>query len=307
MPFGEDLGAGQFGRTTAQGYEPSGTPSNPREKFATYERDDETGLDFAQARYYQSKLGRFTGVDPYNIILERQNATDKEERKKVEKQFVVYLDNPQRWNRYHYSLNNPLLYTDPNGEDVTIYYRQAGPGGASANDFGHVLIYVRNDKTGEAAYFDYYPDKGLTVIGNVNQERINQHASFTIETNSSQEQAILDAIKDFQNNPLDYSAQRGTQCSTMCSKLLSAGNLGVGGFTPVALWESAFERYAPEKLIKENIPIEHGMKSAITRAPYQEGKELGRDPRGQARIQDKNARNANVKTFYKNGKVVEPE
>jgi RHS repeat-associated protein len=154
MPFGEDLGAGQFGRTTALGYEPSGTPSNPREKFATYERDDETGLDFAQARYYQSKLGRFTGVDPYNIILERQNATDKEERKKVEKQFVVYLDNPQRWNRYYYSLNNPLLYTDPNGEDVTIYYRQAGPGGASEKDFGHVLIYVRNDETGEAAYFD---------------------------------------------------------------------------------------------------------------------------------------------------------
>jgi hypothetical protein len=39
MPFGEDLGAGQFGRTTALGYEPAGTPSNPREKFATYERD----------------------------------------------------------------------------------------------------------------------------------------------------------------------------------------------------------------------------------------------------------------------------
>ncbi len=35
MPFGEDLGAGQFGRTTALGYEPSGTPSSPREKFAS--------------------------------------------------------------------------------------------------------------------------------------------------------------------------------------------------------------------------------------------------------------------------------
>ncbi len=92
MPFGEDLGAGQFGRTTALGYKPSGTPSNLREKFATYERDAKTGLDFAQARYYQSRLGRFTGVDPYNIILERQNATDKEERKKVEKQFVIRKD-----------------------------------------------------------------------------------------------------------------------------------------------------------------------------------------------------------------------
>jgi RHS repeat-associated protein len=95
MPFGEDLGAGQFGRTTALGYEPSGTPSNPREKFATYERDDETGLDFAQARYYQNRLGRFTSVDPLRASARRAN--------------------PQTWNRYSYCLNNPLKYADPLG------------------------------------------------------------------------------------------------------------------------------------------------------------------------------------------------
>jgi RHS repeat-associated protein len=95
MPFGEDLSAGQFGRTTAQGYEPSGTPSNPRENFATYERDDETGLDFAQARYYQSGLGRFTSVDP----LAASGLAIK----------------PQTWNRYAYCLNNPLKIVDPSG------------------------------------------------------------------------------------------------------------------------------------------------------------------------------------------------
>jgi hypothetical protein len=40
MPSGEDLSAGQFGRTTAPGYESAGTPSNPREKFATCVRDE---------------------------------------------------------------------------------------------------------------------------------------------------------------------------------------------------------------------------------------------------------------------------
>jgi RHS repeat-associated protein len=95
MPFGEDLGAGQFGRTTAPGYEPSGTPSNPREKFATYERDDETGLDFAQARYYQNRLGRFTSVDPLMA-----SAAPIE---------------PQSWNRYGYVGNRPLVVTDPTG------------------------------------------------------------------------------------------------------------------------------------------------------------------------------------------------
>jgi RHS repeat-associated protein len=103
MPFGEDLGAGQFGRTTALGYEATGTPSNPREKFATYERDDETGLDFAQARYYQSRLGRFTSVDP---LMASGNPI-----------------NPKTWNRYSYCLNNPLRLFDPTGLIATSNFQ----------------------------------------------------------------------------------------------------------------------------------------------------------------------------------------
>jgi RHS repeat-associated protein len=114
MPFGEDLGAGQFGRTTAQGCEASGTPSNPREKFATYERDDETGLDFAQARYYQNRLGRFTTPDEFTggptelFVLGNGDG---------EKQALPYAEiaNPQTLNKYQYCLNNPLRYADSNG------------------------------------------------------------------------------------------------------------------------------------------------------------------------------------------------
>jgi RHS repeat-associated protein len=61
-----------------------------------YERDTETGLDFAQARYLASVQGRFTSVDPL-----QESAT---------------LWNPQSWNRYTYVLNNPLVYIDPTGE-----------------------------------------------------------------------------------------------------------------------------------------------------------------------------------------------
>jgi RHS repeat-associated protein len=136
-----------------------------------YERDNETGLDFAQARYFSNVQGRFTSVDPYNIVMETQFSSNTEdEKKEAQKQFASYLSNPQRWNRFSYCLNNPLLYTDPNGEDVTIYYRK--PDG-SMTDFGHILIYVKNDDTGEGAYFDYYPESGLTAIGNVSQDRIN--------------------------------------------------------------------------------------------------------------------------------------
>nr|MBA3243096.1 RHS repeat-associated core domain-containing protein [Acidobacteriota bacterium] len=98
LPFGEEVGAGTGGRTTAQGY--SGNDS-VRQKFTGYERDNETGLDFAQARYFSSAQGRFTSADPLFITAER-------------------LADPQHLNIYAYAQNNPLKFTDPSGLDVTL-------------------------------------------------------------------------------------------------------------------------------------------------------------------------------------------
>ena len=66
-----------------------------RQRFTGYLRDEETGLDFAQARYYANSLGRFQSVDP---LLSTGSVYD-----------------PQTWNRYLYTLNNPLKYIDPLG------------------------------------------------------------------------------------------------------------------------------------------------------------------------------------------------
>jgi RHS repeat-associated protein len=76
------------------------------------ERDIETGLDYFGARYFASTHGRFTGVDPYDINLERQNTPDPEEANAL---FRNYISQPQHWNRYAYALNNPLRYVDPDG------------------------------------------------------------------------------------------------------------------------------------------------------------------------------------------------
>ena len=67
-------------------------------RFTGKERDAETGLDYFGARYYGSKIGRFTTVDP---VLDHKDA----------------LLNPQKWNRYAYGRNNPLRYLDPDGRD----------------------------------------------------------------------------------------------------------------------------------------------------------------------------------------------
>ena len=104
-PFGEALIAG--GRAFDPAY--SGG-DRIRQQFTSQERDFETGLDYFLARYYSSTQGRFTSVDPYNPIVDSEDATD----------FVSYLSQPQHWNRYGYVLNNPLKYVDPFGEDVVL-------------------------------------------------------------------------------------------------------------------------------------------------------------------------------------------
>jgi RHS repeat-associated protein len=96
LPFGEEIGAGVGIRTAGQGYPPP--DDKVRQKFTGYERDGETGLDYAQARMYANVQGRFTSVDPVPVTKEN---------------FV----NPQRWNQYNYVNNNPMSHFDPNGAD----------------------------------------------------------------------------------------------------------------------------------------------------------------------------------------------
>ena len=64
-------------------------------RFTGKERDAESGLDYFGARYYHSVAGRFLSVDP---VLESADPI-----------------NPQSWNRYIYTFNNPLKYVDPDG------------------------------------------------------------------------------------------------------------------------------------------------------------------------------------------------
>jgi len=114
LPFGEELFAGNGGRGTGQGYTEADTV---RQKFTLKERDNETRLDYFLARYYSNTQGRFTSVDPFNPILEfRSSSGDDEEQEEAEAKFSEYLGQPQNWNRYSYTLNNPLAYVDLDGE-----------------------------------------------------------------------------------------------------------------------------------------------------------------------------------------------
>ncbi len=105
-PFGEEIATSQ--RTSGLGY----VLDTLRKQFTGYERDGETGLDFAQARMYGGGHGRFSTPDPYNVILEKERGEDENERAEI---LIGFISNPQRWNMYVYVVNNPLSFTDPDG------------------------------------------------------------------------------------------------------------------------------------------------------------------------------------------------
>jgi RHS repeat-associated protein len=94
MPFGEDLTINVGARSAALKY---GTSDNIRQRFTGYEKDSETQLDFAEARMYENRHGRFTAVDP--LLASGKSA------------------NPQTFNRFVYVGNNPINITDPLGLD----------------------------------------------------------------------------------------------------------------------------------------------------------------------------------------------
>jgi RHS repeat-associated protein len=98
LPFGEEIPPSAAGRDQVPGY---GGISSTR-RFTGKERDVESGLDYFGARYYGSRIGRFSTVDPADTF--KENLVD-----------------PQRWNKYAYARNNPLKYVDPDG-------RQMAPG-----------------------------------------------------------------------------------------------------------------------------------------------------------------------------------
>jgi RHS repeat-associated protein len=113
LPFGEELYSGIGTRNTNQKYSANG--DDTRKKFATYQRDAETNLDFAQLRYYSPMQGRFTSPDEFKGGPDE--LFDFEEDASDNPTFYAELDNPQSLNKYQYDYNNPYKYNDPTGHN----------------------------------------------------------------------------------------------------------------------------------------------------------------------------------------------
>ena len=75
-------------------------------KYAGSELDADSGLNYMQARYYNSGIGRFVSQDTSFWSLP-----------------VLYLLDPQQQNSYSYARNNPMMYIDPNGHSIRSWFQ----------------------------------------------------------------------------------------------------------------------------------------------------------------------------------------
>ena len=74
--------------------------------FTGKELDNETGLNYYGARYYDSVTGRFISPDPLILRIDQMSSKERNE----------FLSDPQNLNAYTYAKNNPVKYVDPDGE-----------------------------------------------------------------------------------------------------------------------------------------------------------------------------------------------
>ncbi len=89
----------------------TGTADEQKTYIGEYS-DDESGLSYLNARYYDPARGQFMSQDGAYLTIGSGGALD----------FVLLLD-PQQQNSYSYARNNPIMFTDPTGDSILSVFR----------------------------------------------------------------------------------------------------------------------------------------------------------------------------------------
>ena len=106
-------------------------------KFTGHEYDDATDLYYMGARYQNPEIGRFISEDPVYLGTGTQGSDEN-----GQKQLRSYLSDPQGFNSYSYSRNNPLRYVDPNGEWFKEFFTGQQSWGSFQGELGEAAMYM---------------------------------------------------------------------------------------------------------------------------------------------------------------------
>ena len=163
--------------------------------FAKLERDAESGDDHAQHRDYNSIPGRWLSPDPAGTK-------------------VVSLTNPQTWNLYVYSGNNPVTDNDPSGLDpqTCTYSGPCYDGASGGKDSSTQNIAAQpNNHTG----YDTQNQAARAALNNSNGASIKQNREYggLIYENKNGKYHFTGPVEgtDQGVDPHDAKAPRGTR------------------------------------------------------------------------------------------------
>ena len=207
-------------------------------KFTGKERDQESGLDYFGARYYSSVIGRWSSPDLVNVTEDRM------------------MNPSSTLNKYAYAANNPLMYVDPDGQDITIFYEPANLSVASP---GHTMLLAYDQSNGHSAIRSFGPDysNGASRMGALTgtpgtdsfgfddikspDDLRAAYKSITIQTTPGEAEAVIAEIKAHPDG--NYSIL-SKNCTTTCSKILrSLGKTKSNSITPAGFFSDLCAQY----------------------------------------------------------------
>jgi RHS repeat-associated protein len=165
-------------------------------KFTGKRRDPESQLDYFNARYFESPIGRFMSSDPLPW-LEWQHGKKEEQEK-----FNNWISNPQNLNTYSYVDNNPLNHTDPTGMNAC----------GTSNDSNCKVTITITDRTKDKN--GNYNDNYSGVKG-----QANYNATATVSVNGKEAGTFL-----VKTTPSDPKAAATIANGTYSATLTTHGN-----------------------------------------------------------------------------------
>lgn len=154
--------------------------------YTGHANDYDTGLVYAQARYYDPLVGRFLSIDP-----------------------IGFRDDPFGFNRYSYANDNPYRFKDPNGKEVIGIY---------SNDSQSLFVVDRDSRhsafvsaeSGGKPFGAPIPPGGYAIL-----ERLGREGFYRLE--SYDEQFGDDATPDGRTNLRLHHPGRTVGCISICT------------------------------------------------------------------------------------------
>ena len=174
-------------------------------KFTGKERDTETGYDYFGARYYDSRIGRWLQVDPLS-----------------EKYFG--------WSPYNYTLNNPLKYFDPDGNEIVLSIGKNKDGSEKYVRYYNGKLYEGNKIYKGSNNFALKIQKTLNNLVSLKDSKINDIIS-TLQSESGRFHLISESFSGGDNvvsddpNNSNLGEQTGSRIRVTLSGEPIEGNL----------------------------------------------------------------------------------